>query len=183
MNWIQTQYGLEFNLLCPDEASISIYDIAHALSNMCRFTGHTKEFYSVAEHSLHVMHAVSRHVMLRDSEHASQILLSALMHDAHEAYTGDVATPIKRVLGKAWYDFERRIERAVARKFSLLKLDCIVDADRAALLCEQEQLLGKQIKDWQVCCKQPLNVRVQCYDPWEAKILFLEAYWRLHGTK
>jgi hypothetical protein len=51
-NWIQTYTGKAFEPLNPDASLICIEDIAHALSNICRYTGHVRQFYSVAQHSV-----------------------------------------------------------------------------------------------------------------------------------
>ena len=75
-------------------------DIAHALAQINRYNGHAKRPYSVAEHSMFVCEIVKG--MGLDC-HAQR---AALMHDAHEAFTGDVATPIKAALGVDWLAFE-----------------------------------------------------------------------------
>ncbi|HKK06533.1 MAG TPA: hypothetical protein VKA50_11875 [Gammaproteobacteria bacterium] len=87
MSWILTYTGRRVDLLDPDPATIEPEDIAHALSNMCRFNGHCRHFYSVAEHSWHVALLVSR-------ENA----LQGLMHDAAEAYVADITRPLKPYL-------------------------------------------------------------------------------------
>jgi hypothetical protein len=92
----------------------SIEEIAHSLAQINRFTGHCRRPYSVAEHSL-VVAAIAAH------EGASPIAqLAALLHDAHEAYTGDVASPIKWALGNAWHTFEAEQEHQVHRAFGVI---------------------------------------------------------------
>ena len=81
--WIVTYTGRRFHPLDPKPEEINIRDIAHALSNMPRFTGHTKEFYSVAQHSYLVS------CLSRPNE------LFGLLHDASEAYLCDISTPVK----------------------------------------------------------------------------------------
>lgn len=81
---IRTHTGREIDPFAPVMASLHLDDIAHALSNLCRFTGHTSRFYSVAEHCVHV----SRLVPPEDR-------VAALLHDAAEAYLNDIATPVK----------------------------------------------------------------------------------------
>src|ERR1017187_10636100 len=76
---ITTFSGIHFWPLLPNPADIRIEDIAHALSNQCRFAGHAREFYSVAEHSVRVS-------QLCPPEDA----LWGLLHDASEAYLTDV---------------------------------------------------------------------------------------------
>ena len=83
----------------PDPEDIDIRDIAHSLSQQCRFTGHTSEFYSVAEHSV----LVSEAVPARDAA-------LGLMHDATEAYLADLAKPIKAEF-RAWARFITEVEQ------------------------------------------------------------------------
>jgi len=85
--WIQTISGRKFPLAEPDPNQIDIEDIAHALSMLCRFNGHCTQFYSVAEHSMHVSHEIS-----------NDLALAGLLHDAAEAYLGDVPSPLKKEL-------------------------------------------------------------------------------------
>ena len=85
--WFLTTTGRQFWPASPDPEQIQIEDIAHALSNLCRFGGHTREFYSVAQHSV----LVSQNV-------PDDLRLVGLMHDATEAYCGDMIRPLKNVL-------------------------------------------------------------------------------------
>lgn len=115
--YIQTYKGLRFHLLDPQPEEIDIHDIAHALSQQCRFTGHTNQFYSVAQHCV----MVSQIVPGRGDGHAGYAL-DGLLHDASEAYTGDVSKPLKYALEdstEAFADIERRIYRTIAEKFGL----------------------------------------------------------------
>jgi hypothetical protein len=86
---ITTYSGKRFSLDEANPENIEIVDIAHSLSMICRFNGHTQEFYSVAEHCVHMARR------LTDRKTA----LYALLHDAGEAYYGDVTTPLKRIMG------------------------------------------------------------------------------------
>src|SRR6266496_1501995 len=85
---IMTYSGELITPLNPDPDDIQIEDIAHALSNQCRFSGHCKQFYSVAEHSCRVSDLCSY-------EHQ----LGGLLHDGTEAYLSDIARPIKQQPG------------------------------------------------------------------------------------
>lgn len=106
MTWMITNTGREHHL---DGHTLmfnapNIAEIAHALAQINRFTGHAKRPYSVAEHSLLVC-------SIANAEGATPIAqLAALMHDAHEAFTGDVSSPAKWSLGTAWSEFEHRNE-------------------------------------------------------------------------
>jgi hypothetical protein len=95
--------------LDPDPADITIQDIAHALSNQCRFTGHTREFYSVAEHCV-----LASGLMTTD-----ELALDALLHDGSEAYLADLARPIKKApgLGEVYLKAEEKLEAAIAKRF------------------------------------------------------------------
>src|SRR5690348_18006267 len=102
---IHTFTGRTFCPLDPKPEDIDIQDIAHALSCQCRFTGHSRKFYSVAEHCVRVSLLVS-----------PDLQLAALLHDASEAYLSDVARPIKRLPAMAEY---RRTEEALQRQIYL----------------------------------------------------------------
>lgn len=109
MTWLLTHTGRQHFLTSPNaehpDNVPSLGEIAHSLSQINRFTGHACRPYSVAEHSLLV--ADIAHSLGADKEAE----LCALMHDAHECITGDVASPIKQVLGEVWADFEAMHER------------------------------------------------------------------------
>ena len=94
--------------LSPDD--VNIEDIAHALANQCRFTGHTLEFFSVAQHSVLVMRTLP-------IEHK----FWGLLHDASETYLSDVARPLKQdpYFGQAYRGAEGRAMRAIASAFDL----------------------------------------------------------------
>lgn len=84
MSQIRTFTGKMFDPLNPKAELIDIHDIAHALSNLCRYTGHCPELYSVAQHSVYVAANCSE-----------KNRLAGLLHDAGEAYMNDIASPVK----------------------------------------------------------------------------------------
>lgn len=84
MSWVQTWSGQKIFVLEPKAEAIKPRDIAHALSRICRFGGHVPQFYSVAEHCI---------IMSRVCE--PEIALHCLLHDAAEAYLGDLIMPVK----------------------------------------------------------------------------------------
>ena len=106
-HWIETFTGKKFHYLSPEPGEICIEDIAHALALTCRFGGHCREFYSVAEHSYRVAQLV-----------AGRDKLSALLHDAHEAYLHDVPRPIKADI-PGYKILADRIQRAINNAFCL----------------------------------------------------------------
>src|SRR4030042_1249116 len=91
-NWIQTHSGRRVSLTNPDPSSIDIDDISWALSMQCRFNGHTKRFYSVGEHSIHVSQ------LLVHWHHDPLLSMAGLLHDAAEAYLSDISRPLKPLL-------------------------------------------------------------------------------------
>lgn len=125
---IKTYSGVEIDLKNPKPDDIKIHDIAHALSNVCRFGGHTKEFYSVALHSV-----------LVTKISPIDIAKEALLHDAAEAYLGDVVKPLKHLLPE--YDsIESNFMKAISEKFGLnaQKLNEVKKYDLIALEIEYQ---------------------------------------------
>lgn len=106
-NCIRTFTGKYFNVLQPDPEMVCLQDVAHALSHMPRFAGHTEKLYTVAQHSLLVAGKMHPH-------HA----LDALMHDASEAYVMDIPGPLKQHLPR-YKAIEKRVMQAIARRFAL----------------------------------------------------------------
>lgn len=106
MSWMITNTGREHHLAGIGQQfnTPSIEEIAHALAQINRFTGHAKRPYSVAEHSLLV-------ASIAEAEGASVTgQLAGLMHDAHKAFTGDTSSPAKWTIGEAWKTFEHSQE-------------------------------------------------------------------------
>lgn len=139
MSWLGTNSGRVIDLTITDPAEITLEDIATGLSNVCRFNGQIKQFYSVAQHSLFVAELVPE-----------KFKLQALLHDATEAYICDVPTPLKRELGEAYQKYERRIAAAIGKKFGvdLVNLhDVVKQADRIMLVTEHHALQAK-VADW-----------------------------------
>lgn len=91
------------------ESEILLEDIAHALAHLCRFTGHTQSFYSVAQHAV----LVSRLTPPADA-------LYGLLHDGAEAYLGDVARPVKHLeIFRGYRDAEATLQALIYRRFGL----------------------------------------------------------------
>ena len=109
---IETASGRMFDLILPDPTLIGLDDVAHALAHICRFTGHTSRFYSVAEHSV----LCSEYA---EEQWGERLALLALLHDAAEAYVGDINTPFKLLLGGAAKDPERHIQQVIWRAANL----------------------------------------------------------------
>lgn len=164
--WIETQSGVKFELSDPDPDSVALCDITHALGKLCRFTGHTSRFYSVAEHSIHVASLVPE-----------ELRLAALLHDAAEAYIGDISTPLKMLLKKTdLKKIENRILLAVWKKFrlDLTEEDCraIHEADIRVLLAERRFFLGRLDWGWGDEIDVP-KIQFKSYCPKESGEVFL----------
>jgi len=128
---IQLYSGAYFNILNPQDSEFDIETIAWALSHVNRFTGHTRFPYSVAQHSI----AVSTIVPRCDAMHG-------LLHDAAEAFLGDVASPLKQLLPE-YKTIEANVEREIFRRFGLADdmPKSVKDADTVMLLTERAQLM------------------------------------------
>lgn len=166
---ILTFTGKYFNFLEPDTASIDIEAIAHGLSNICRFGGQAREFYSVAQHSVMVAECPCVPRSLR---------FEALMHDAAEAFVGDMPSPLKRLLPE-YKVIERRVEHAIRKRFRLDDTDwhCVNQADLVMLATEQRDLMPWHDDEWAMLSGvTPLERTVVPLSPQMAKAAFLHAF-------
>jgi uncharacterized protein len=137
MSYIRTFTGRLVDPIHLTPEDICIEDIAHALSNQCRFSGHTRRFYSVAEHSVRV------------SKRCTLDPLSALLHDAPEAYLVDLPRPLKHHPQFAFYRLvEAHVEEMIQEKFALIPLPEIEEeikvADQRMLASEMFGLMNRQ---------------------------------------
>ena len=166
-NWMPTFTGKKFYPLEPRIEDIDIADIAHALSNLCRFGGHCREFYSISEHCVHVSHMV-------DKAHA----LEGLLHDATEAFLVDMPSPIKREL-KDYQRAERRLYDVIAEKFSIPKEMSkeVHQADKEIL--HIEALVLFENPEWARRAFNRDHIVIHCWEPWEAKYRFTTRYRQL----
>lgn len=172
---IVTFTGRVIEPLNPDPAEIDVLDIAHALSNQCRFTGHTSEFYSVAQHSV----LVSQHCSPEDA-------LWGLLHDASEAYLADIPRPVKKFTswGTAYLKAERELMHKVALAFDLDMRGFATSAagmpisvklaDDLLLRTEMRDLMPEGVLD--TMPGETLEGEIFGWSPDVAKIQFLERY-------
>lgn len=167
---IVTYTGKKFDVLNPDPDLICLEDIAHALSQTCRFTGHTRNFYSVAEHSYYC----SKLVTITEHQQAR------LLHDAAEAYLNDIASPVKRCLPE-YNRLEETIICTIFNKYSLFGIapwdERIKDADKYMLRSEIFQLMPRESSAFdKVLAEAPPSecpITVKCWQPQQAKEKFL----------
>jgi len=136
-HFITTFTGHKFHYLKPQDNEICIEDIAHALALTCRFGGHCKEFYSVAEHSVRVANIVEE-----------QYKLKALLHDAHEAYLHDVVRPIKHDMPQ-YKIFADRIQGVINIKFLCSKNgDTEIKLADDTMLATEANVVMTTTEDW-----------------------------------
>lgn len=137
-DWMQTYSGRQFWPIDPRPEDLEIEDIAHALSLLCRFNGHCLRFYSVAEHSVLVARLVP-----------AELRLTALLHDASEAYIADVPRPLKPYL-PGYKEAEEAVERAVAERYGTaypMPVE-IKRADNAMLAAEASHIMSQPPASW-----------------------------------
>ena len=169
--WIQTFTGVAFYPLDARPEEINIRDIAHALSMQCRFTGHCRSFYSIAEHSVRVS-------MLCDPKDA----MWGLLHDASEAYLCDLARPIKRLPELVPYrDAETRLQAAIAIKFGLptSEPESVQLADKTMLAMEARDLMGPLLPGWDKWDRYLAGVPYRIgrtWTPGEAEEIFINRF-------
>ena len=180
--WMQTFSGKAYVIADPTPDQICLEDIARALSQQCRFAGHSQRFYSVAEHSVLVCNRVTEmlevgkqiaHAELGEEERV--IIASALMHDASEAYLLDIPRPLKIEPEMAFYRQQHiRTMLAIMEKFGLPaeKSDIIKQADNEMLATEKEQIMAPPPRDW-VVLPDPLEITLDCWEPERAYTIFM----------
>lgn len=171
-DWMQTRSGRQFWPRDPRPEDFEILDIAHALSNVCRFGGHCKVFYSVAEHSVHV-----------SRECPPEFALEGLLHDASEAYIGDMVRPLKRDMLE-FKDVEKKIEYALSKRFRLTYPwpYAVRRADEGVLMAEQRDLLVPAPEPWIFEVwgpNEPPARPIEGWDPIKAQMNFLQEFTRL----
>lgn len=144
---VETSSGRYVDLMDPDPKTIVLEDIAHALSQICRYNGHTSHFDSVAEHAVFVSKRLER------KRHSVEIQLLGLHHDDHEAYLGDVVRPLKHLLGKTYTTLSCVMDKAIWEALSLPETSveierAVKDADNWALFVEALHLLPSKGEGW-----------------------------------
>jgi uncharacterized protein len=168
--YFRTHSGLHVHPLGPAPGEMSVFDIARSLSQMCRFLGHTEEFYSVAQHSV----LVSEQVPCEDA-------LWGLLHDASEAYLCDLPSPIKRDPEMTIYRIaEDRLMLAVCKRYGLRPKmpKSVVAADKALLATEFRDVTSVDDLDWitEECGVEPLPFSIVGWTPIIAEARFLARF-------
>jgi len=194
-DWFQTYTGKKFYVFDPRSDEIDIEDIAHSLANTCRFNGHTSYFYSVAQHSVHVCNVFGKLVEGTEFEENYRAYLCALLHDATEAYVGDMIRPIKLSLPD-YKVAENNIWTCILKKFELwdtwhlqgtmdLRLfvsNLVKMADDIMLATERRDLLAKGPGKWRIEeLVDPDDMLVLPKPPGTVKSIFLKLFGELQS--
>lgn len=164
--WIATATGGRFDLLSPGKAQVDWRDICHGLANLCRWTGHSIDFYSVAEHSARVA------LLVEQTDPGNpRAMLYALLHDAHEAYIGDWSSPLK--IAVTWLADGRPVAKMLsgmidAAIFEAFGLAAQMPADIAeligfadlTLLATEKRDIMQPHEPWQMRLPEPLAGKI-----------------------
>lgn len=186
MTWLLTSTGRQHYLTGPKAngpANVpGITEIAHSLAQINRYTGHCERPYSVAEHSL----LCASYAKAMNMTPLAQLVV--LMHDAHECITGDVASPVKQVLGTMWHHFEDTQQSHLLAHYGLLDASLahqhlIRHCDLVALATERRDLLpfdaavhdpwpvidtyGCEVKPWDAVNLMS-HSQIEPFAPWSA---------------
>lgn len=167
--WIRTMKGRECHFDHLETFVPDIEEVAHALSHICRYTGHVPEFYSVAQHCC----LVAAHLPRR-------FALAGLLHDATEAYISDLSAPLKRLPGMEFYGtLEERLYARVAATFGV---PCplpreVVEQDLRALATEAKCFFGADVYlDWNLPYRAWNKTYIRPLSSKDAKNAFLAMY-------
>lgn len=167
MNWILTHSGRQFDFLNPTTAMIDPLDIAHALARLCRFNGHTHTHYSVAQHSLLVCELVPR-----------EDQLPALIHDATEAYLGDITSPLKALIPE-YRKIEQRVWDVICEHFDIDPVlpESVKRADIVTLATERRDLMPSHPEQWE--CLRGIPAMPERITPLTAEVAGMQFFSRL----
>ena len=174
---IETRSGKVLDLIAPEPASICIEDIAHALSMQCRYNGHCERFISVAEHSWLVADWLKQHGA------GLRMELLGLLHDAPEAYLGDLVHPVKTML-PAFKILEAKVAQAI---YYGLEIGAPTDAEERLIKRADIVLLATEARsqmssgggNWGLSERPDSGIVFSWWQPHAACVAFLEAFQRL----
>lgn len=186
INHIITYTGKTFNLLNPKPEQVCIEDIAHSLAYQCRYTGHTRKFYSVAQHC----------VLMAENKDLPGDPLMKLLHDADEAYIGDMARPWKNLLGVSISGkihrfphfnhfvpvgkFEQGIQDVIglALEVDLTHSAEVKESDIRMMAAEVRDLMppGFSAEEWGIDMSNPVEEKIIPWLPEPAEQIFLAVY-------
>lgn len=172
--YVSTCLGNRFYPAAPNIDDVAVEDIAQGLAYQCRFNGQTQAFYSVAQHSLIVASLVPVHLRL-----------AALLHDAAEAYLGDMVKPLKHFF-PTFSVIENKMMAIIGERFAVTTFDTpeIKRADLIALATEKRDLMPNSTEPWpSIKGLEPMTARIVPMEPQKAKAIFLETYFQLGAQR
>ena len=178
--FIQTLSGRRVNPFDAAPDDIDPHDIARALSNICRFGGHSKAFYSVAQHSVIVCELLEQRGATPDE------LMAALLHDAAEAYLGDLPHPLKHrsELGAAFRVAEKRLEAVIEERFSLPDAAAKIKPLDKALLATERRTFSEVTWHWpELDGAEELDLVIEPWDSARALREFTDRYERIDALR
>jgi len=165
-SFVTTYSGSKFFIDQCNIEDIKMEDIAHALSMNCRFNGHLKKFYSVAEHSILVSRLVPK-----------KYALEGLLHDITEAFLPDMPRPFKSMIN-GFAEYENKLHQKIAECYNLLyPLPDEVKYIDKNIVRDEAEVLYKEVPDWvefydNVCP----HWKIYGFTPYNAKRYFLARY-------
>ena len=196
MTWTHTPRGRALDLLDPQPEDIDLDEIAAALGRQCRYAGNIRGFYSVAEHSVLICQ------WLLEATRDPALALAGLLHDAAEAYTGDITYPMQsvlwygddeasRVVRRRYRDVQRRLDLLITARVDLdpelLHCAAVKTADLRILLDERRALLTEPPpRPWMVESElglSPLGVQIQGWQPDHAAARFRAVLQLVRGVR
>lgn len=170
---IQTYSGEMFNIFDPDPSQILVEDIAHSLSMICRYGGHARRFYSVAEHCV----LLALHF---ESQNRHDLARAALLHDATEAYMGDLVRPIKLKMD-LYREVEDNLQRMIFMRFGLPPEMPGEVKDADLRICNDERSVLMVPRTWTIDDLPLLEVILKCWPPVSGEQMWLQTFWMLFG--
>lgn len=175
-DWIATITGKRWFITDPHPDDVDIEDIAHGLSMICRFGGHCREFYSVAQHSVLIANELCRR------ECPPEMVLWGLLHDAAEAYLGDMVRPLKRSM-QNYKVLEHVTEGCILVGLGLEApthgtKTLVKQLDEVLLMTERRDLMNHCGYDWTPRAELLPDV-IEPWTPQGSKMIFLDTYFRV----
>ncbi len=174
-NFFTTISGTKFWPLDPRAEDVNIRDIAHALAHLCRFTGHVRKFYSVAQHCVLVSQAVP-----------PECALYGLLHDAAEAYIGDMSRPLKHDPKMVRYrECDQRLSDVIYARFGLSDDEpaCVKEVDRLVLQDEVRDVALHTERGSGYVHGPGTGRFIHPQEPEEAKHQFIQRFYQLYGIR
>ena len=176
--WIQCYSGGRIFPLNPQIEDIHLPDIAHALSNLCRYTGQGR-WYSVAEHSVLVSRFASKQcAFFSGDKRCITCARWGLIHDAAEAYIGDLNAPTKHQFQlEAYRKAEAKLSHVIARRFALAPFEPVqvTNVDKAIRNNEVLFVFKKRHPEWELGAGIP-GAKIHGWEPKRAEREFLKRY-------